>query len=121
MLSRRWEKFYEAQVSFSLSEAYNRPSSRGRINYEPVDSFRGDFDVFEQGIPVNSFWQRILSEKTRSVSLASQLLRDTRDDRITPKEGYLFVLPIGWRRDICFDSEIECRIYRRLSSRFMLH
>ena len=125
VLSRRWEKFYEAQVSFSLSEAYNRPSSRGRINYEPVDSFRGDFDVFDQEIPVNSFWQRILSEKTRSVSLASQLLRDTRDDRITPKEGLfvrfegIYALELGGEETSVFDSEIECRIYRRLSSRFI--
>ena len=153
VLSRRWQRSYEAQISLSFSEAYNRPSRNGKIKYEPgdmtnlslssvdgpiVSSTNGspkslgsfgliqDNDDYDGEILVDPYWERILAERTRSVSLASQFVRDTRDDRIAPNAGLFFRLEgvygleLGGQEASVFDSEVECRIYRRLSSRFVL-
>ncbi len=139
VLSRRWQSRYEAQVSLSLSEAYNRPSREERIKYIPifvngfnsssVDSMSVDMfqsnEILDGEILVDSYWERILGQKTRSVSLASQFVRDTRDDRIAPNSGLfvrveaLYSLELGGKEASVLDSEIEFRIYRRLSSRFV--
>ena len=139
VLSRRWQSRYEAQVSLSFSEAYNRPSREERIKYIPifvnnfysssVDSMFIDMvqsnKVSDNEILVDSSWERILAQKTRSVSLASQFVRDTRDDRIAPNSGFfvrmegLYSLELGGKEASVFDSEVEFRIYRRLSSRFV--
>ena len=139
VLSRRWKRRYEAQFSLSLSEAYNRPSREGRIKYDPisvadinkslvdgpfVDVVQSD-EVTRGEILVDSYWERILAQKTRSVSLASQFVRDTRDNRISPNSGNfvrmegLYALELGGKEASVLDSEIEFRIYRRISSRFV--
>ena len=82
----------------------------------PIDYFAGD-------IPVDERWRDILTERSRSVSLTSELLRDTRDSRITPNRGSLLrmsglvALELGANGTSVLDGEIELRHYARLSER----
>ena len=78
-------------------------------------------DYFLGSIPVDALWQEILAERSRSVSFTSELLRDTRDDRIAPRRGSLlrlsglFAIELGARGTSVLDGQVEARRYLSLS------
>ena len=82
----------------------------------PVDYFTGDILVDER-------WRDILTERSRSISLTSELLRDTRDSRIAPSRGSLLrmsglvALELGANATSVLDGEIELRYYAPLAER----
>ena len=82
----------------------------------PVDYFAGDILVDER-------WRDILTERSRSISLTSELLRDTRDSRIAPSRGSLLrmsglvALELGANATSVLDGEIELRYYAPLAER----
>ena len=82
----------------------------------PVDYFTGDILVDER-------WRDILTERSRSISLTSELLRDTRDSRIAPSRGSLLrmsglvALELGANGTSVLDGEIELRYYAPLAER----
>ena len=82
----------------------------------PVDYFAGDILVDER-------WRDILTERSRSISLTSELLRDTRDSRIAPGRGSLLrmsglvALELGANATSVLDGEIELRYYAPLAER----
>ncbi len=85
----------------------------------PVDYFAGD-------IPVDERWRDILTERSRSISLTSELLRDTRDSRIAPNRGSLLrmsglvALELGANGTSVLDGEIELRHYAPLAERVVV-
>ena len=85
----------------------------------PVDYFAGD-------IPVDERWRDILTERSRSISLTSELLRDTRDSRIAPNRGSLLrmsglvALELGTNGTSVLDGEIELRHYAPLAERVVV-
>ena len=85
----------------------------------PVDYFAGD-------IPVDERWRDILTERSRSISLTSELLRDTRDSRIAPNRGSLLrmsglvALELGAGGTSVLDGEIELRHYAPLAERVVV-
>ena len=87
----------------------------------PADAIPNDY--FAGNIPVDDLWRAILTERSRSVSLTSELLRDTRDSRITPNRGSLLrmsglvALELGANGTSVLDGEVELRHYTRLSER----
>ena len=129
-LSKTWNRLYQGQLAVSWMRARNRPDRAEPISYAPTLDWADDApadaipnDYFAGNIPVDDLWRAILTERSRSVSLTSELLRDTRDSRITPNRGSLLrmsglvALELGANGTSVLDGEIELRHYARLSER----
>ena len=84
------------------------------------DAAEAPLDYFAGNIPVNALWADILTERSRSVSFTSELLRDTRDNRIAPSSGSLlrlsglYAIQLDRRGTSVLDGEVEARRYARL-------
>ena len=102
------------------------------------EDFFDDEPVFDEGedvafldysdgeIPVDAAWKEILTERSRSVDLSTEFLRDTRDNRFAPNRGMLlrltglYAIKLGQRQTYVVDGEIELRRYQPLSRRLVL-
>ena len=100
----------------------------------------GDFDFSGKGnsvaqddysdgkIPVTADWLQILTERTRSVELKTEFLRDSRDDPFAPTRGallqltglYAYSFILGRRQTYVINGEAEFIYYQPLSRRLVL-
>lgn len=88
-----------------------------------------DFIDYSDGkIPVTADWLRILTERTRSVELKTEFLRDSRDDPFAPTHGALLQLTglyassfiLGQHQTYVIDGEAEFIYYQPLKHGLML-
>ena len=88
-----------------------------------------DFIDYSYGkIPVTADWLRILTERTRSVKLKTEFLRDSRDDPFAPTRGALLQLTglyassfiLGQHQTYVIDGEAEFIYYQPLKRGLML-
>ena len=83
-------------------------------------------DYSDGKIPVDAVWKSILTDRSRSVDLSSEFLRDTRDSRFAPTKGMLLrltglcAIKLGRRQTYVVDGEAEFRRYQPLSRRVVL-
>ena len=153
-LTKGWREIYRAQVSLSGEDSRIRPDPSERIAYSPNsdsdettdadDPFDdSDFDFSGKGnffaqdefidyskgkIPVTADWLQILTERTRSVELETEFLRDSRDDPFAPTRGALLQLTglyassfiLGQHQTYVIDGEAEFIYYQPLKHGLML-
>ena len=97
----------------------------GKGNFLAQDGF---IDYSDGKIPVNANWLRILTERTRSVELRTEFLRDSRDDPFAPTRGALLQLTglyassfiLGQHQTYVIDGEAEFIYYQPLKRGLML-
>ena len=85
-------------------------------------------DYSDGKIPVTADWLRILTERTRSVELKTEFLRDSRDDPFAPTRGALLQLTglyassfiLGQHQTYVIDGEAEFIYYQPLKHGLML-
>ena len=85
-------------------------------------------DYSDGKIPVTADWLRILTERTRSVELKTEFLRDSRDDPFAPTRGALLQLTglyassfiLGQHQTYVIDGEAEFIYYQPLKRGLML-
>ncbi len=155
-LTKGWREMYRAQVSLSGEDSRIRPDPSAHIAYrddedeeepdrdEPTDaddlfgdsdfdfSGKGNFsaqDDYSDGkIPVTADWLQILTERTRSVELKTEFLRDSRNDPFAPTRGALLQLTgryassfiLGQRQTYVIDGDAAFMYYQPLSRRLVL-
>ena len=155
-LTKGWREIYRAQVSLSGEDSRIRPDPSEHIAYrdegdegeadsdETTDaegmfdddefdfSGKGNFftqDDYSDGkIPVTADWLQILTERTRSVELKTEFLRDSRNDPFAPTSGALLQLTgryassftLGRRQTYVIDGEAAFMYYQPLSRRLVL-
>jgi outer membrane protein assembly factor BamA len=153
-LTRSWEGIYQTQLRLDFTRARNYPDPHAAIHYAPGERFLdgsnagskageegtpGDGDGASDGngetyvdssgngrIAVDNVWSGILTDRSRSVNLSTEFVRDTRDDRIAPTRGTflrvsgLYAIELGSRSTQVMDGEAEARGYRRLSDNLVL-
>ena len=97
----------------------------GKGNFLAQDGF---IDYSDGKIPVTADWLRILTERTRSVELRTEFLRDSRDDPFAPTRGALLQLTglyassfiLGQHQTYVIDGEAEFIYYQPLKHGLML-
>ena len=97
----------------------------GKGNFLAQDEF---IDYSDGKIPVTADWLRILTERTRSVELKTEFLRDSRDDPFAPTRGALLQLTglyassfiLGQHQTYVIDGEAEFIYYQPLKHGLML-
>jgi len=97
----------------------------GKGNFLAQDEF---IDYSDGKIPVTADWLRILTERTRSVELRTEFLRDSRDDPFAPTRGALLQLTglyassfiLGQHQTYVIDGEAEFIYYQPLKHGLML-
>ena len=156
-LTKGWREIYQAQVSLSGEDSRIQPDPSGRIAYapkpdsEPTDSgestdAEGMFDddeFFGKGnalaqdriidysdgkIPVTRDWLRILTERSRSVNLQTEFLRDSRNDPFAPTHGaflrltglYAYSFILSRFQTYVINGEADFVYYQPLSRRLVL-
>ena len=85
-------------------------------------------DYSDGKIPVTADWLQILTERTRSVELRTEFLRDSRDDPFAPTRGALLQLTglyassfiLGQHQTYVIDGEAEFIYYQPLKRGLML-
>lgn len=83
-------------------------------------------DYSDGEIPVDAVWKDILTERSRSIDLSTEFLRDSRDSRFAPTRGMLlrvtglYAIELGRRQTYVVDGEVELRRYQPLSRRLVL-
>ena len=131
-LTKGWREIYQAQVSLSGEDSRIRPDPSERIAYPPSPINEGGTEsdeTTESGkIPVTADWLQILTERTRSVELRTEFLRDSRDDPFAPTRGALLQLTglyassfiLGQHQTYVIDGEAEFIYYQPLKRGLML-
>ena len=155
-LTKGWSEMYRAQVSLSGEDSRIRPDPSKHIAYrddkdegepdsgEPTDaedlfddsdfdfsgkgSFSAQDDYSDGKIPVTADWLQILTERTRSVELKTEFLRDSRNDPFAPTRGALLQLTgryassfiLGQRQTYVIDGDAAFMYYQPLSRRLVL-
>ena len=97
----------------------------GKGNFFAQDEF---IDYSDGKIPVTADWLQILTERTRSIELRTEFLRDSRDDPFAPTRGALLQLTglyassfiLGQHQTYVIDSEAEFIYYQPLKRGLML-
>ncbi len=97
----------------------------GKGNFSAQDEV---IDYSDGKIPVTAAWLRILTERTRSVELRTEFLRDSRDDPFAPTRGALLQLTglyassfiLGQHQTYVIDGEAEFIYYQPLKRGLML-
>ena len=94
---------------------------------DPVSGDGIEFLDYSDGeIPVDAAWEDILTERSRSIDLSTEFVRDTRDSRFAPSRGTLlrltglYAIKLGRRQTYVVDGEAELRRYQPLSRRLVL-
>jgi len=93
----------------------------GELDEDGTEEADVALDYFDGSIPVDSIWEAILTERSRTVNFTTEFLRDTRDDRIAPTRGSLlrlsglYAVKLGKSSTYVLDGEAELRGYQRLS------
>jgi outer membrane protein assembly factor BamA len=83
-------------------------------------------DYSDGEIPVDAAWEEILTERSRSIDLSTEFLRDTRDNRFAPTRGSLlrltglYAIKLGRGQTYVVDGEAELRRYQPLTRRLVL-
>lgn len=83
-------------------------------------------DYSDGKIPVDAVWKDILTERSRSIDMSTEFLRDTRDSRFAPTKGSLlrltglYAIKLGRRQTYVVDGEVELRRYQPLTRRLVL-
>ena len=97
----------------------------GKDNFSAQDEA---IDYSDGKIPVTADWLQILTERTRSVELRTEFLRDSRDDPFAPTRGALLRLTglyassfiLGQHQTYVIDGEAEFIYYQPLKRGLML-
>ena len=139
-LGKRWgvegEEIYQANIAASWTRSRNRPIAERTIQIEGggpvVEAPAGDADpggdtaLFaydnpdDPGIPVDSTWLQLLTDRAQTANLEADLQRDTRDNQIAPARGnflraaVLFAWEFGGGATRVLDGDLEARNYLRL-------
>ena len=83
-------------------------------------------DYSDGEILVDRAWEQILTERSRSIDLSTEFLRDTRDNRFAPTRGSLlrltglYAIKLGRGQTYVVDGEVEMRRYLPLIRRLVL-
>ncbi len=86
----------------------------------------GYLDYSDGHIPIDGTWKSILTDRSRSINLSTEIVRDTRDSQIAPSRGSfvrlsgLYAIQLDARTTDVVDGTAEVRQYQRLSRRFTL-
>ena len=98
------------------------------FDFPSQGSFLAQDDYSDGKIPVTADWLQILTERTRSIELRTEFLRDSRDDPFAPTRGALLQLTglyassfiLGQHQTYVIDSEAEFIYYQPLKRGLML-